>query len=63
MSTLDRSSLVWGAIFLTVGAAYLLEEFDVWDVRLGVIVPLLLIVAGLALAVSAALPGSEARER
>jgi cytochrome c oxidase subunit IV len=61
MNRLDRPSLVWGAVFCTVGLAYLLQELGVWDVRLGVIVPLLLIVAGLALALSAALPRTAAR--
>lgn len=53
MRRLDRSALVWGAVFCTVGLAYLLEEFGVWNVQVGVLLPLLLIVAGVALAVSA----------
>lgn len=63
MSRLNRSALAWGAVFLTIGLAFLLEEFGVWQVRFGVLVPVLLVIAGTILVVSAALPGSRAGER
>lgn len=61
MRRLDRAAVAWGAVFLTVGLAFLLDELGVWRVQLGILVPLLLIVAGLALAVSAAVPDGENR--
>lgn len=49
---LDRSALVWGAVFTVLGGTFLLEEAGVWSVRAGVLVPVLLIVAGLVLVLS-----------
>lgn len=57
----DRAALSWGAVFCVLGVAFLLEELGVWRVHIGVLLPLLLIVAGIALAVSAAFPGSRGR--
>jgi hypothetical protein len=56
MKRLDRAAVAWGAVFCTLGVAFLLDELGVWRVQLGVVIPLVLIVAGLALAVSAAVP-------
>jgi cytochrome c oxidase subunit IV len=57
---LDRAALAWGAVFVTVGGAFLLQELGVVEqVRIGVLIPLLLIVAGLTVAVSAAFPDRE----
>lgn len=63
MTGWNRSSLAWGAVFCTVGLAYLLEEVGVWEVQLGVLLPLLLVVGGVVLAVSALLPDSRADQR
>jgi hypothetical protein len=59
--TFDRAALTWGAVFATLGVAFLLDELGVWQVHLGVLLPLLLIVAGLALALSAAFPRARGR--
>ena len=56
--SLDRPALTWGAVFCALGAAFLLEDLVVWQVHLGVLLPLLLIVAGIVLALSAAFPGA-----
>lgn len=42
----DLSALVWGMVFVVVGAAHLLQAFGVWQVRTAVLVPTLLILAG-----------------
>jgi hypothetical protein len=49
---LDRAALVWGAVFTIVGGAFLLQELGVWRVRADVFLPVLLIVAGVLLAVT-----------
>ena len=49
---LDRSALVWGAVFTMVGVAFLLQEAGVWQVRAEVLLPVLLIVAGVVLVLS-----------
>jgi hypothetical protein len=54
----DRGSVAWGVVFCVLGVAFLLDALDVWEVRMGVLVPLLLIVAGIVLAISAAWPRS-----
>lgn len=56
MNGLNRSSLVWGAVFCVIGLAFLLEEVGVWQVRLSVLLPTLLVAGGLVLAASAVLP-------
>lgn len=43
---LDRAALVWGALFTVTGATFLGQEWGWWTVQAGVLVPLLLIVAG-----------------
>jgi hypothetical protein len=57
----NRSSLAWGTVFCILGAALLLEELGVWRVRVDVLVPVLLIAAGVVVAVSAAFPSAEDR--
>jgi Flp pilus assembly protein TadG len=63
VSRLNRPAIAWGAVFCTIGGAFLLEELGVWTVQIGVLIPLLLIVAGAALAVSAAFPTAGDRSR
>ena len=50
---LDRGALVWGALFTVLGAAFLLQELGLWRIRGEVFLPVLLIVAGAMLLVSA----------
>lgn len=45
---LNRAALVFGAIFVVAGAAFLLEQLDVWDLKLRHLAPALLIVLGVA---------------
>ncbi len=46
---MNRSALVFGPVFVLLGLAYLLDDLGVWDVRLQVLGPALLILAGIAL--------------
>ena len=48
-ATLDRTALVWGAVFTVVGVTFLLQEAGVWRVRADVLIPAVLIVAGVVL--------------
>jgi hypothetical protein len=59
-STLDRSALVWGAVFAVIGVAFLLQEAGVWVVRASVFLPAVLIIAGVVLIVSGFLRGEPA---
>ena len=45
---LNRAALVFGALFVAAGTAFLLEQLDVWDLKLRHLAPALLIVLGLA---------------
>lgn len=45
----DPTSIGAGVFFLLVGVVFLLDELDVWQVRLSFVLPLLLIAVGLAL--------------
>jgi hypothetical protein len=51
--TLDRGAVVWGVVFILLGAVYLLDSAGVWTVQLAYLWPGLLIAAGLALAATA----------
>jgi hypothetical protein len=51
---MSRSHVVFGLVFLVVGAVYLLDDVGVLDVRLAVLGPVLLIVAGVALLLTSA---------
>ncbi len=53
----DLSALVWGAVFVVLGGAYLLEALGVWDVRGAVLVPMLLILAGIIVLATAVTRG------
>ncbi len=48
---MNRSALTFGGAFLLLGVAYLLDDLGVWDVRLAVVLPVVVIVAGLLLVV------------
>ena len=53
----DLSALVWGTIFVVLGGAYLLDALGVWDVRGAVLVPTLLILAGIIVLATAVTRG------
>ena len=50
---LDRLSLVVGVLFVLAGVVFLLDALDVWRLRVDYLVPLALIVLGLAVLASA----------
>lgn len=59
---MDRSALVWGALFTVVGATYLLQALGVWQVRGEVLLPVLLIAAGLVVVISGVAGASSGEE-
>ena len=52
-SQVDRLSLVVGVLFVLAGIVFLLDALEVWELRLDYLVPLALIVLGLAVLASA----------
>jgi uncharacterized membrane protein HdeD (DUF308 family) len=50
---LDRLSLVVGVLFVLAGIVFLLDALEVWQLRVDYLVPLALIVLGLAVLASA----------
>jgi hypothetical protein len=55
----DRLSLVAGLVFVAAGIVFLLDALDVWNLRGDYLVPIALIVLGLAVVAS----GWPARDR
>jgi hypothetical protein len=51
-SRLDRGDLAFGVVFVVLGGAYLLQELGVWRVQPQLLLPALLIVAGVVVAAS-----------
>jgi hypothetical protein len=47
----DTGALGSGVFFVVVGVAFLLDQLEVWDVRLAYVLPLLLIGFGLSMLV------------
>ncbi|MDH3259809.1 MAG: DUF5668 domain-containing protein [Acidimicrobiia bacterium] len=45
---INRGSVVAGVFFILVGAAFLLQELDVWDLKAVYVFPVLLVVLGVA---------------
>jgi hypothetical protein len=45
----DTGGIVAGVLFLVAGMLFLLDELDVWTIRLSYVLPLVLIGLGLAL--------------
>ena len=45
---INRGSVIAGVFFILVGAAFLLQELDVWDLRAAYVFPVLLIAFGVA---------------
>lgn len=60
---IDRGALVWGTLFVVVGITYLLQALGVWEVRGEVLLPLLLILAGLIVVVTGVRGGSNPQGR
>jgi hypothetical protein len=56
----DRTALVWGAIFTVLGVGFLLQETGLWQLRAEILLPSLLVVAGVVLLV-AAVAGKESK--
>jgi uncharacterized membrane protein HdeD (DUF308 family) len=52
-SRLDRLSLVVGVLFVLAGIVFLLDALEVWELSIDYLVPLALIVLGLATLASA----------
>jgi hypothetical protein len=55
----DRVALAFGAVFIVLGIVFLLDRFEAIDLRPGILLPLLLIAAGIAIALSALLPSRD----
>ena len=53
MRRVDRLSLVVGVLFVLAGVLFLLDALEVWKLRIDYLVPLALIVLGLAVLASA----------
>ena len=51
-SQVDRLSLVVGVLFVLAGIVFLLDALEVWELRVDYLVPLALIVLGLAVLAS-----------
>ena len=49
---LSSPAVFFGSVFVAVGLSYLLEAMGFWSPRPGIVLPVVLIVGGLALAVS-----------
>jgi hypothetical protein len=47
----NRSALVFGLFFVIAGVGFLLDRLEVWDLRARYLLPLLLIVLGVAVLV------------
>jgi len=45
---INRGSVVGGVFFILVGAAFLLQELEVWDLKAVYVLPVLLIALGVA---------------
>ena len=45
----NRRALVWGLFFIAAGIAFLLDRLDVWTLRARYVLPMLLIVLGVAI--------------
>lgn len=58
----DRAALIWGMIFTVVGATYLLQALDVWTVEAEVLLPVLLIAAGLVVVITGLAGPADAEE-
>jgi hypothetical protein len=53
VSRVDRLSLVVGVLFVLAGVLFLLDALEVWKLRIDYLIPLALILLGLAVLASA----------
>ena len=56
----DLASVIAGLLFVALGAVFLLDRLEVWEARLTVVVPLVVIGLGVALLLGALLRGAGA---
>ncbi|MEX2626829.1 MAG: DUF5668 domain-containing protein [Ilumatobacteraceae bacterium] len=59
----DTGGIVAGVLFVLVGVVFLLDELDVWTIRLSYVLPLVLIGVGLALLLGWLVAATSARQR
>lgn len=59
----DTGGIVAGVLFVLVGVVFLLDELDVWTIRLTYVLPLVLIGVGLALLLGWLVSATSARQR
>ncbi len=45
----NRSAVIFGVFFIVAGVAFLLDRLDVWDLRARYVLPLVLILLGVAI--------------
>lgn len=45
----NRSAVTFGVFFIAAGVAFLLDRLDVWDLRARYVLPLVLILVGVAI--------------
>ena len=45
---INRGSIIAGVFFILIGAAFLLQELDLWDLKAVYVFPVLLIALGVA---------------
>ena len=57
----DSGGIIAGALFVVAGILFLLDELDVWTIRLSYVLPLVLIGLGLALLIGWAVTAATAR--
>lgn len=53
---MNRAAVTFGTVFFAVGGVYLLEGLGVWSIQLSYLFPALLIILGVALALTAIRP-------
>jgi hypothetical protein len=57
----NRSALVFGIFFIVAGVAFLLDRLEVWDLQARYLLPILLIVLGIAVLIGGRSPRSGQR--
>ena len=57
----NRSALVFGVFFIVAGVAFLLDRLEVWDLQARYLLPILLIVLGIAVLIGGRSPRSGQR--
>ena len=57
----NRSALVFGVFFIVAGVAFLLDRLEVWNLQARYLLPILLIVLGIAVLIGGRSPRSGQR--